>query len=307
MEAPMDSTALVPTKGGAIRAAGKPMAGPDAWLRLLLLLVRVHQHAPRVVGDLLRQNRALRARLTRARQRARRLDRLRGFFSPQVADLIVSCSATELLRAERREVTVVFVDLRGFTMFTQTSDPEEVRLVLSEFHAEVGRLAHAWRGTIERFTGDGLMIFFNAPHAVSGAPEAAVRFALAIRARFYEFAPRWWARGHELDLGVGIAHGFATVGVIGFEGRRDYGVIGNVTNLAARLCREAQGSQILTGRGLVAALEPLLETDFVGDLVLKGFVKPVAAFSVRGLRAEAAHAADVTSGRSGCDGRSSRG
>jgi class 3 adenylate cyclase len=273
---------------------------PGSWLPLFELLIKLRDAYRSEVATLLRENRALRSSLAEARREARRLSRMRTFFSPQVADMILSRRDSELLAAERREVTVVFIDLRGFTMFTQTSDPEEVGRVLHEFHAEVGRRAHAVQGTIERFTGDGLMVFFNAPHAVVNGPEAAVRLALHVRARFHELAKAWWARGYDLNLGIGISHGFATAGVIGFEGRRDYAVIGTVTNLAARLCSEAQASQILTGRSLIGALGSRLENDFVGDLVLKGFVKPVAAFSIRGLRGA------VTSGTAGSDDRCGR-
>ena len=252
------------------------------WLALLNVLA----YAPRGEGEdrLATQNQRLRRRLRVARRQARRLARLRAFLSPAVADLVLSRSDAELLRRERREVTVVFLDLRGFTGFTQRAEPEEVEQLLGEFHAEVGRLTDVFGGTIERFMGDGIMILFNAPVPMPNAPDAAVQLALAIRARFAQLADLWNLRGHELDLGIGIAHGFATVGIIGYEGRRDYAAIGNVTNFAARLCAEARDRRILASLALVNALGERVDAEPLGQLVLKGFVKPVHAFDVRGLR-----------------------
>jgi adenylate cyclase len=180
----------------------------------------------------------------------------------------------------RREVTVVFLDLRGFTAFVETGEPEEVLAVLREYHAEMGRLIQAHEGTLERFTGDGMMVLFNAPIAVPDPTERAVRMAFAMRDRVTELTGRWRKQGHELDFGVGIALGYATVGAIGFEGRWDYGAIGPVTNLAARLCAEAKPGQILVSRRVVGAVEDLVQTEPVGDLALKGFHKPIPAFNL---------------------------
>jgi len=219
-------------------------------------------------------------------QRAR-LDRLKRFFSPHLADLIVRGGGDSPLKSHRREVTVVFLDLRGFTAFAETAEPEEVMGVLHEYHAEMGRLVLAWEGTLERFTGDGMMIFFNDPVPVSNASERAVRMAVAMRARIQDLRVEWRRRGFELDFGVGIAQGFATIGAIGFEGRWDYGAIGTVTNLAARLCAEALAGQILLSTVVLADVEELVEAEPVGELRLKGFSKPILAFEVIRLRADA--------------------
>jgi adenylate cyclase len=213
-----------------------------------------------------------------------RLGRLKRFFSPQLAELIVTGGAEDPLRSHRREITVVFVDLRGFTAFAETAPPEEVMGVLHEYHREMGHLILEREGTLEHFAGDGLMVFFNDPVEVPDPRERAVRMALAMRGRVEVLVPQWRRRGYDLHFGVGIAHGIATLGAIGFEGRWDYGAIGSVSNLAARLCSEAKPGQVLISKSLLAAVEPLVTVEPVGELVLKGFAKPVSAFNVLGLR-----------------------
>jgi len=178
----------------------------------------------------------------------------------------------------------VFLDLRGFTAFSETSEPEEVMSVLREYHAAMGQIILEHEGTLERFTGDGMMIFFNDPTPVPNPTERAVRMALAMRARVDELMRGWRKRGYELDFGVGIAQGYATLGAIGFEGRWDYGAIGTVTNLAARLCGEAQPGQILVSRRLLTAIEELIEAAPVGEMSLKGFSRSVNVYNVTGLR-----------------------
>jgi class 3 adenylate cyclase len=212
------------------------------------------------------------------------LSRLKRFFSPQLAEAIVTGGADDPLKTHRREVTVVFLDLRGFTAFAETSDPEEVMGVLREYHAEMGKLILAHEGTLERFTGDGLMIFFNDPAPVDDPAERAVRMAVAMRDRVAALSGRWRKRGYDLGLGVGIAQGYATIGAIGFEGRWDYGAIGTVTNLAARLCGEAQPGQILLSARVASEVEDFVETDEVGALTLKGFARPVPAFNLLRLK-----------------------
>ena len=212
------------------------------------------------------------------------LGRLKRFFSPQLAELIIRGGADDPLKTHRREVTVVFLDLRGFTAFAETSEPEELMGVLREYHAEMGKLILEYEGTLERFTGDGMMIFFNDPQPVPDAAERAVRMAVAMRERAAELAARWHKRGYELDLGIGVAKGFATIGAIGFEGRWDYGAIGTVTNLAARLCGEAKPGQILISPRLLPEVEPLLEIEEVGLLTVKGLARPVRAVSIVRLR-----------------------
>jgi len=229
-------------------------------------------------------NRTLERRVQEQVAQLERLGRLKRFFSPQLAELIVAGGAEDPLRTHRREITVVFLDLRGFTAFAETAEPEEIMGVLREYHAEMGRLILEHEGTLERFTGDGMMIFFNDPVPVADAPERAVRMAVAMRERVAALAGGWRKRGWDLALGVGIAQGYATIGAIGFEGRWDYGAIGTVTNLAARLCGEARGGQILVSGRVAAAVESVATVEEVGALQLKGLMRPVPTFHVTGLR-----------------------
>jgi len=229
-------------------------------------------------------NRTLEARVAEQVGQLERLSRLKRFFSPHLAELIVGGGAEDPLRTHRRDVAVVFLDLRGFTAFAETADPEEVMRVLREYHAEMGALILAHEGTLERFTGDGMMVFFNDPLPVPDPAEQAVRMAVAMRDRVAGLAARWRKQGYELDFGVGIAQGYATIGAIGFEGRWDYGAVGTVTNLAARLCGEARPGQVLISRRVLGSVEELVETESVGELTLKGFLKAVPAFNVVGLK-----------------------
>ncbi|MFQ5973999.1 MAG: adenylate/guanylate cyclase domain-containing protein [Alphaproteobacteria bacterium] len=223
----------------------------------------------------------------RTYQMVESLSRLKRFFSPQLAEAIVTGGADDPLKTHRREVTVVFLDLRGFTAFAETAEPEEVMGVLREYHAEMGKLILVHDGTLERFTGDGMMIFFNDPVPVPDPAERAVRMAVAMRDLVAAMIGRWRKRGYDLGLGVGIAQGYATIGTIGFEGRWDYGAIGTVTNLAARLCGEAQPGQILISARVASGVEDLVEAEEVGALTLKGFARPVPAFNLLRLKTPA--------------------
>jgi class 3 adenylate cyclase len=214
----------------------------------------------------------------RTYQMLEKVSRLKRFFSPQLAEAIVTGGADDPLRTHRRDVTVVFLDLHGFTAFAETADPEEVMGVLREYHQEMGKLILAHEGTLERFTGDGMMIFFNDPVRVDDPAQRAVRMAVTMRDRVLPLSRQWRKRGYDLGLGIGIAQGYATIGAIGFEGRWDYGAIGTVTNLAARLCSEAQAGQILMSARVASEVEELVESDEIGALTLKGFVRPVPAF-----------------------------
>jgi class 3 adenylate cyclase len=214
-----------------------------------------------------------------------RLAQLKRFFSPQLAEMIVAGGAADPLASHRREVAVVFVDLRGFTAFAETAEPEDVMALLREFHAEMGRLILASEGTLERFTGDGMMIFFNDPVEVVDPGPRAVRLAVAMRDRVDELVQRWKRRGHDLGCGFGIAQGYATICAIGFEGRVDYGAIGTVTNLAARLCGEAKPGQILASQRVLGEVDELVEAESIGELALRGFAKPVPAWEILRLRA----------------------
>ena len=220
-------------------------------------------------------------------QMVEQLSRLKRFFSPQLAELIVAGGAEDPLKTHRREVTVVFLDLRGFTTFAEQVEPEEVMGVLRDYHAAMGGLILEHEGTLERFTGDGMMIFFNDPIPVPNPAERALKMALAMRERVQELSAKWRKRGYNLALGIGVAQGYATIGAIGFEGRWDYGAIGTVTNLAARLCGEAKGEQILVSLRVAGEVEELIETEEVGPLTLKGFQNPIPAFSVVGMKAAA--------------------
>jgi class 3 adenylate cyclase len=209
-----------------------------------------------------------------------RLERLKGFFSAELAEAIVSGSADELLKPHRREIAVVFLDIRGFTAFTEAAEPEEVMQFLGQFHELVGAAVIEHKGTIERFAGDGMMIFFNDPLVLPNAAEQAVRMALAVHRRYDGLRQTWRKLGYELELGAGIALGYATLGMIGFEGRRDYAAIGSVTNLAARLCAEARAGQTLTNQKTLARIEHLVHAEPVGALSFKGFTTPTNAFNI---------------------------
>ncbi|MBI1846363.1 MAG: response regulator [Candidatus Rokubacteria bacterium] len=248
-----------------------------ARVRSLLRIKSLHDE----LADL---NRSLEARVAEQVGQLDRLSRLKRFFSPQLAELIVSGDAEDPLRSHRREITVVFLDLRGFTAFAERAEPEEVMGVLREYHAEMGGLILAHEGTLERFTGDGMMIFFNDPQPVPNPAERAVSMALEMRARVQALGEGWRKREYDLAFGIGIAHGYATIGAIGFEGRLDYGAIGTVTNLAARLCGEAKADQILITRRLLTTIEDLVSAEPIGELSLKGITRPVPTFNVLGLK-----------------------
>jgi adenylate cyclase len=238
----------------------------------------------RLRDQLVAWSRTLEQRVEEKVAEVERLGRLKRFFSPQLAELIVAGGADDPLKTHRREVTVVFLDLRGFTAFAETTEPEELMSVLRDYHAAMGNLILEHEGTLERFTGDGMMIFFNDPVLVANPAERAIRMAVAMRDRLTHLSAAWRKRGHDLTLGVGIAQGYAIIGAIGFEGRWDYGAIGSVTNLAARLCAEAKGGQILVSSRVAGAVEELVDTEEVGSLTLKGMLKPVPTFNVGRLR-----------------------
>ena len=225
-------------------------------------------------------NRQLEQRVQEQIAQLDRLGRLKRFFSPQLAESIVDGGGEDLLKTHRREVVVVFLDLRGFTAFTDAAEPEEVMSVLAQYHRAMGELVVANEGTLERFAGDAMMVFFNDPIRLANPAANAVRMAVAMQARFGPLRTGWKRSGHDLDLGIGIAQGYATLGAIGFEGRWDYACIGSVSNVAARLCSEARGGQILTNEKTLAGIENIVSAEPLGEFTLKGIPHPLPVFSI---------------------------
>jgi class 3 adenylate cyclase/CheY-like chemotaxis protein len=281
LDAGADEYLTKPVDQAALVARVKSM------LRIKALHDQVEAQARRLeaqAAELAQWNATLERRVEEQLGQLERLGRLKRFFSPQLAELIVAGGTEDPLRSHRREVTVVFLDLRGFTAFAETAEPEEVMGVLREYHAAMGELIMVHEGTLERFTGDGMMVFFNDPVPVPNPAERAIRMTLAMRERVGELAAKWRKRDYPLGFSVGIAQGYATIGAIGFEGRWDYGAIGTVTNLASRLCGDAKLGQILVAQRLLASVEGLVEADPVGELTLRGFQRPVTAYNVLRLR-----------------------
>jgi adenylate cyclase len=260
-----------------------------ARVKSLLRIKADHETIQSQAAELAEWNRTLEERVQQQVQELERLARLRRFLAPQLAELIASDEHEQVLESHRREVTVVFCDLRGVTPFSETTDPEEVMRVRREFHLAMGEIIHHYEGTLERFTGDGIMIFFNDPIPCSDPAERAVHMAVAMRTRVGELKAKWRRRGHQLDFGVGISQGYATLGKIGFEGRFDYAAIGTVTNLTSRLCDEADGEQILVSQRVYSAVEVLVEAEIVGELSLKGFSRPILVHNIIGRRETLSH------------------
>ncbi|HWT24348.1 MAG TPA: response regulator [Solirubrobacteraceae bacterium] len=277
-----DQEKVASIEAGADDFIAKPFDQAEllARVRSLVRIKRYHDTIASQAAELAAWNRELERRVAEQVEALDRLGRLRRFLSPQLAELVLDSGDDGFLQSHRREITVVFCDLRGFTSFAETVEPEEVMHVLGEYHAALGELVHRFEGTLERFTGDGLMVFFNDPLPCPDPADRAVRMAIAMRDAVGELTTSWRRRGHELGFGVGIAHGHATLGRIGFEGRSDYAAIGTVTNLAARLCGEAAPGQILVSPRVHAATEELVVADCVGELPLRGFARPVRAYNV---------------------------
>ena len=255
--------------------------------RELESMVQKLEHQARELQAL---NQTLEQRVEKGIDQVKRLDRLKRFFSPSVVEVLLAGSADDPMKSRRRDVAAVFVDLRGFTAFTESSEPEDVLAVICEYHEAMGELVMAYGGTVERFAGDGIMVYFNDPVEVANPAGVAVRMAIDMQRRFTTLGEGWQSRGYALSMGIGIAQGFATIGAIGFEGRRDYGVIGTVSNLASRLCTEAQGGQILVSQRVHGAIRSFANVQPVGELDLKGFRRPMPAYSVLGYREPAGDA-----------------
>ncbi len=255
-----------------------------ARVRSLLRIKRYHDTVERQAAELAEWNRTLEERVRQQVDEIIGLRRLRRFLSPQVADLVLSQGGEGSLEPHRREISVVNCDLRDFTPFSETGEPEDVMRVMREYHAALGELVFRYEGTVRDMSGDGMMVFFNDPIPCPDPTARAVRMALAMRERVTELAGGWHKLGHELGFGVGITHGYATLGRIGFEGRFEYGAVGTVVNLAARLCGEARNGQILLSQRAHAAVEDLVEAEEMGELALKGLARPTRTFNVLRLR-----------------------
>lgn len=235
-------------------------------------------------GALAEWNETLEKRVAEQVDELDRMARLRRFLSPQLADLLITKGDDTVLETHRRDIAVLFVDLSGFTAFSETSEPEDVMAVLREFHQELGLLVREFEATVGFFAGDGLMVFWNDPMPCPDPADRAVRMAVALRERFVPLTAGWRKRGHDLGFAVGVASGYATLGEIGFEGRYEYGVIGSVVNLASRLCDHAGRDQILISARAKLAVEDIADIEEVGAVPLKGFHAPVPVFNVVGLR-----------------------
>ncbi len=270
-------------EAGADDFLSKPINQPELFARVksLLRVKSLQDEVKRQAEQLAEWNANLEQRVRTQVAQLDRLGRLKSFFSPQLGEAIVNGGGEELLKTHRREINVVFLDLRGFTRMTDSAEPEEVMELLREYHGAMGRLILEHGGTLERFTGDGMMVFFNDPVPLERPAEHAVAMALEMQRAFAPIGQGWKKRGYELSLSIGIAQGYATLGAIGFEGRWDYAAIGNVTNLAARLCGEARPGQVLVDRKTMATLEGAFEFEPVGPLSLKGFSQPVPAFALQ--------------------------
>jgi DNA-binding response OmpR family regulator len=271
-------------EAGADDFLSKPVNPPELLARVksLLRIRRLHETVQRQAEQLAAWNRTLEARVAEEVAHVAKLQRLKRFFSPQLAELILAGGADDPLASHRREITVVFLDLRGFTAFAESAEPEEVMAALGEFHRAMGRRVLEFQGTLERFTGDGLMVFFNDPLPIQEPGRRAAEMAFAMRDDALQLAAQWRGRGYELGLGIGIAQGYATVGAVGFEGRIDYGAIGTVTNVANRLCDLAAAGSVLASQRVVSELGDTALTEDLGEVVLHGFKRPVRAFRLLG-------------------------
>lgn len=272
---------------GADDFLAKPINQAELLARVksLLRIQALHRQVEAQAAQLAQWNAQLEQRVADQVEQLERLARLKRFLSPKVADLIVAGQLDDPLATRRREVTIVFVDLRGFTAFSETAAPEDVLRVLREYQGEVGRLASAHDGTIEHFAGDGVMLIFNDPAPLPDPAFSAVRMAIDLRDSVSRLAQSWKKLGYQLGCGMGIAQGYATIGTIGFTGRQDYGVIGAVNNLAARLCSEAAPGQILIAQRVYGRVEDKVVAERVPELSLKGLHAPVPAYNVVSLKA----------------------
>ena len=280
-----DEQKIKALEAGADDFLTKPINQSELLARVASLarIKRYQDTIKRQSDELAAWNQELEARVDDQVSQIERMGRLRRFLSPQLAELIVDSGDESFLESHRREIVVVFCDLRGFTPFAEASEPEEVMGVLDQYFAALGDLIFRFEGTLERFAGDGLMVFFNDPVTCDDGPARAVRMSVAMRTRVRALAESWAREGHDLALGIGIAQGYATLGRIGFDGRHDYAAIGSVTNLASRLCADANPWQILVTERVFSAAGPLAVGEDAGVRELRGFSRSVHAFDVKGI------------------------
>jgi class 3 adenylate cyclase/CheY-like chemotaxis protein len=272
---------------GADEYLTKPVdhAALVARVRSVLRIKELHDRVQAQADDLARWNRSLEQRVAEQVAVIERTSRLKRFLPSHLAKIIVSSGDESLLRSHRAEITVLFCDLRGFTAFAEAATPEQVLDVLREYHTALGALIEKFEGTVERFAGDGLLVLFNDPLPCPDPSTRATQMAIEMRDEMARLSARWRASGHELGFGIGIAHGDATLGLVGFEGRFQYSVTGKVANLASRLCDQAKNGQILVDVNVRDAIAGSAEVALHGHLPLKGFSRPVETFAIHGLKA----------------------
>jgi class 3 adenylate cyclase len=275
------------TEAGADDFVSKPFDQGELLARVksLVRIKNYHDTITRQADELAAWNRELSERVQAQVAELDRATRLRRFLPPQMAELVLDSGDESFLDSHRREIVVVFCDLRHFTSFAETSEPEEVMRVLNQYNSALGDLVFRFGGTLERFTGDGLMVIFNDPMPCDDPSLQAIKMSVAMRTRIQDLADEWAQDGHELGFGVGIAQGFATLGRIGFEGRYEYSAIGSVVNLAARLCAAAQTWQILVTQRVLSGAGDYVVSTLAGELELRGFSRAVRAFDIKGLDA----------------------
>ena len=268
---------------GADDFLSKPIHAPEllARVRSLLRVKHLYDQVQAQARELAEWNASLEKRVAEEVARSEKLMRLKRFLSPQLADLIVAGGAEDPLISHRREIAVVFIDLRGFTAFAENTEPELVMQALREYHAAMGRLVEKFGGTLERFTGDGMMVFFNDPVPIPDPAKRAVEMAVAMCGESGNLSVQWHRRGYALGAGIGVALGYATLGAIGFEQRIDYGAIGTVTNLASRLCAEAPAGEIYVSQRIHAEIDGIFAMESLGEIALRGMSGTQRAYRLR--------------------------